>query len=333
LSIEKTQADKSLKRYYWLAFAIGGMMAGFVGCLAYKYIAKGHHNILSTVVAGNPKIADKAIVQASLTADEAIQPSAFLGVEIMSVDTFVAEQFGLSKACGVVVISVVDNSPADKAGFQRGDCLLSVNNITVEDVDGFREIMAGLSPGDNVRIIYVRDGKKDTVYVTLANLSAVTAIAEDGDDLDWGVSLSVLSSDLRTSLRIPDNIDGIVILSVTPGGLADQAGLQSGDVITGVDNTSVASMNDFFTAIVNNDDDTALLDVYSKGRLRFVALDSSAVIATAQQRQPSLFDRILSVFVDDNSVILTEHVNEEDDYEKPVCKRLEELSERYEDGN
>lgn len=333
MSIEKTQVDKSLKRYYWLAFAIGGMMAGFVGCLAYKFITKGHHNILSTAVAGNPKIADKAIEQASLTTDEVMQPSAFLGVEIISVDNFIAEQFGLSKTCGVVVISVVDNSPADKAGFQRGDCLLSVNNITVEDVDGFREIMAGLSPGDNVRIIYVRDGRKDTVYVTLANLSAVTEIAEDKDDSDWGVSISVLSSDLRTSLRIPDNIDGIVILSVTPGGLADQAGLQSGDVITGVDNTSVASMNDFFTTIINNDDDIALLDVYSKGRLRFVALDSSAVIETAQQRQPSLFDRILSVFVDDKSVILTEHVNEEDDYEKPVCKRLEELSERYEDGN
>jgi membrane-associated protease RseP (regulator of RpoE activity) len=331
LSIAQTQADKSLKRYYWLAFVIGGMVAGFVGCLAYKYITKGHHSLLGTAVAGNPKIVDKSIVQTTLTVDEAVSPSAFLGVEIISVDTVIAKQFDLSKACGVVVISVVDDSPADKAGFQRGDCLLSVNNITVEDVDGFREIMAGLSPGDNVRIIYVRDGRKDTVYVTLANLSAATAITDDGDSPEWGISLSVLSSDLRTSLRVPNNIDGILILSVQPGGLADEAGLQSGDVITGVDNVSIASMNDFFTAIMDSDDDTALLDVYSKGRLRFVALDSSAVVATAKQKQPSLLDRILSVFIDENNVILTEHVNEEDDYEKPVCKRLEESSERYRD--
>ena len=331
MSIAQTQADKSLKRYYWLAFVIGGMVAGFVGCLAYKYITKGRHSLLSTAVAGNPKIVDKSVVQTALSADDALSPTAFLGVEIISVDTVIAEQFGLSKTCGVVVISVVDNSPAEKAGFQRGDCLLSANNITIQDVDGFREIMAELSPGDNVRIIYIRDGQKNTVYVTLANLSAATVTADDGDNSEWGVSLSVLTSDLRTSLRIPANVDGIVILSVKPGGLADEVGLQSGDVITGVDNTSISNMNDFFTAIINSDDDIALLDVYSKGRLRFVALDSSVVVATAVQKQPSLLDRVLSVFIDNDNVILTEHVNEEDDYEKPVCKRLEESSERYKD--
>ncbi len=333
MSVDETQADKSLRRYYWLAFVIGGMVAGFVGCLAYKYITKGNHSLLGTAVAGNPKIVDKSIVQATLTVDEAASSSAFLGVEIISVDTVIAEQFGLSKACGVIVNSVIENSPADKTGIQRGDCLLSVNNITVEDVDGFRDIMAKLNPGDNVRIIYIRDGQKDTVYVTLASSSVAAAIAEDGDDPDWGVSLSVLSSDLHTSLRIPANIDGIVILSVTPDGLADQAGLQSGDVITGIDNTSIASMNDFFKAIAATDDDMALLDVYSKGQLRYVALDSSVVATTAQQRQPSLLDRILSIFTDDDNVILTEHINEEDDYEKPVCKRLEESGERYEDEN
>lgn len=134
---------------------------------------------------------------------------------------------------------------------------------------------------------------------------------------------------MRASLRIPADIDGIVILSVIPTGLADQAGLQSGDVITGIDNTPIASMNDFFAAIAAGDDNIALLDIYSKGQLRFVALDSSSVAAVAQQRQRSLLDRIISIFTDDDNVILTEHINEEDDYEKPVCKRLEESGERY----
>jgi len=329
LSIDEIQTGKSLKRYYWLAFVIGGMVAGFVGCLAYKYITKGSHSLVSTAVAGNPKTVDEPIVQTTLTVAEAVSSSAFLGVEITSVDALIAEQFGLPKACGVLVNSVVDNSPADKAGLQRSDCLLSVNNITVEDLDGFREIMAQLNPGDGARIIYVRDRQKDTIYATLANLSSATAIAEDGDDPDWGVSLSVLNSDLRASLRIPADIDGIVILSVMPAGLADQAGLLSGDVITGIDNTPITDMSDFFAAIAAGDDNIALLDIYSKGQLRFVALDSSAVAAVAQQRQRNLLDRIISIFTDDDNVILTEHINEEDDYEKPVCKRLEESGERY----
>jgi predicted metalloprotease with PDZ domain len=329
LSIDETQTGESLKRYYWSAFVIGGMVAGFVGCLAYKYITKGSHSLLGIAVAGNPKTVDESIVQTTLTAAEAVSSSAFLGVEIVSVDALIAEQFGLPKACGVLVKSVVDNSPADKAGLQRSDVILSVNNIAVEDLDGFREIIAQLNPGDDARIIYVRDGQKDIIYATLANSSAAMAIAEDRDDPDWGVSLSVLNSDLRASLRIPADIDGIVILSVIPTGLADQAGLQSGDVITGIDNTPVTDMSSFFTAITAGDDDIVLLDIYSKGQLRFVALDSSAVAAVAQQRQRSLLDRLISIFTDDDNVILTEHINEEDDYEKPVCKRLEESGERY----
>ncbi|NQT02130.1 MAG: PDZ domain-containing protein [Planctomycetes bacterium] len=329
MSIDETQAGKSLKRYYWLAFVIAGMVVGFAGCLAYSYITEGSHSLLGIAVADNLKTVDESIVQAALPAAEAVSLSVFLGVEIVSVDAVIAEQFGLPKACGVLVNNVVDKSPADKAGLQRSDVILSVNNIAVEDVDGFREIMAQLNPGDNVRIIYIRGGQKDTTYATLANLSAAAAIAEDGNDTDWGVSLSVLSSDLRTSLRIPANIDGIVILSVMPGGLADEAGLQEGDVITGIDNTPIVSMSDFFEAITVGDDNIALLDIYSKGQLRFVALDSSAVAAVARQRQTSLLDRIISIFTDDDNVILTEHINEEDDYEKPVCKRLEESGERY----
>jgi predicted metalloprotease with PDZ domain len=317
-----------MKRYYWLAFVISGMVAGFVGCLVYSYLQKGDHGLLSVAVASNPKTVDRPIVQTALTVEGDVSPSAFLGVEVVSVDTVIAEQFGLPKACGVLVNRVVDNSPAQRAGLQRNDCLLSLNNIAIENVDGFREIMAQLNPGDQVRIIYIRDGRKDTVYATLANPSSA-AIAEDGDGPDWGVSLSVLSSELRASLRIPANIEGIVILSVMPGGLADQAGLQSGDVITGIDNTPVTDMSDFFAVIAAGDDNIALLDIYSKGQLRFVALDSSVVAAVARQRQTSLLDRIISIFTDDDNVILTEHTNEEDDYEKPVCKRLEESGERY----
>jgi membrane-associated protease RseP (regulator of RpoE activity) len=326
LSIDEIQAGKSLNWYYWLAFVLVGMVIGFAGCYTYSYITKGDHGLLSGI-AGNPK-ADKPIVQTSLET-EPISLSVFLGVEIVSVDDDIAESFDLPKACGVLVKSVIENSPADKAGLQRSDVIVSVNNIAVEDVDGFREILAQLNPGDDVSIIYIRDGQKDKTYATVANLSTAAEIIEERNDMDWGVSLSVLSSDLRASLRIPADIDGVVILSVVPGGLADEAGLQPGDVITGIDNTSVASLSDFFEAIEAGDDNIALLDIYSKGQLRFVALDSSAVTTVAQQSETGLLDRIISIFTDDDNVILTEHINEEDDYDKPVCKRLEESGERY----
>jgi len=328
LSIDRDQTDKALKRYYWLAFVIGGMVAGFLGCLVYTHIAKGDHGLLAGN-AGNPK-ADKPIVQATLIVEEPASVSAFLGVEIMSVDTVIAQQFGLENSWGVIVNNVVDNSPADNAGLQRSDVILSLDGIAVEDVEGFRNIMSSLSPGDNVKIVYIRDRQKDTVYATLTDPSAAE-IAQQPDDSGWGVSFSVLTSDLRSLLRIGANVNGIVILSVKPGGMADDAGLQAGDVIIAINNTAIKDMSDFFEVLSSDEDGMALLDVYSRGTLRYVALDSSGVAATIAQSQPGLLDRILSVFTDDNKVILVEHINEEDDYEKPVCKRLEESGERYED--
>jgi len=331
LNVDKKQTGKSLKRYYWLAFVIGGMVVGFLGCLVYSYIAKGDHGLLSGT-AGNPKT-DKPIVQTALTIEESISVSAFLGVEIISVDAVIAQQLSLASASGVIVNNVVDDSPADKAGLQRGDVILSLNSITVDDTDGFREIMAQLNPGDSVKIAYIRDGDKDTVYATLTDSSTAVEFADNSSDSDgWGVSLSVLSADLRSSLRIPADIDGIVILSVKPGGTADEAGLRDGDVITGINNTPITDMSEFFDALADDEDGTVLLDVYTQGTLRFVALDSTGIADSVAQAQPSLLDRIMSVLTDDNKVVLvSEHENEEDDYEKPVCKRLEESGERYED--
>jgi len=336
LSVDKNQTGKGLKRYYWSAFVIVGMVVGFLGCLVYSHLKKTNYGLPGDT-AGNPK-ADKPIVQTALTVNETVSSSAFLGVEIMSVDDVIAQQLSLPGTRGVIVNSVVEDSPADKAGLKRSDCLLTLNSIAVEDVDGFRDIMADLNPGDNVKIAYIRDGDKDTVYATLANSSAVPETVQEPSDSDWGVSLAVLSSDLRTSLRIPADIEGIVILSVTPGGLADEAGLQAGDVITAINNTAITDMSDFFEALSSDEDGTVLLDVYtrgtgSRGESRYVALDSSGIVAAVAKTQPSLLDRILSVFTDDDNVILTEHINEEDDYEKPVCKRLEESGERYEDQN
>jgi S1-C subfamily serine protease len=303
------------------------MVAGFLGCLAYSYTIRSGRGLLSNA-AGNPKT-DKPIVQTAVSVQQPPVPSAFLGVEIMSVNAVIAEQFDLENPCGVLVNGVVDNSPAQKAGLQRSDVIVSLNSIAVEDTAGFRNIMASLRPGDDVRITYIRDRRKNTTYATLTASFFVRNVIKETSGSDLGISITQLNSDLRKSLLIPADIDGIVVLSVTPGGSADEAGLKASDVITAINNTPVTDMSGFFDALTADKDGTALLDVYSNGRLRYIALDASSVAAAIEQTKPTLMQRILSIFTDDKNIILTEHINEEGDYEKPVCKRLEESGERY----
>jgi len=227
-----------------------------------------------------------ALVQIAGDVDQveevSVSPSVFFGVEVLSVNTVIAEQLSLPCDCGVLINGVVAGSPADSAGLQRSDVIISLDGDTVADIDGFRQLLAAYNAGDKVRITYVRAGKKDITYANLAALpdSVTTADDTDSADSDWGVSLSDISSALRGSLDIPADIDGVAILSVTPGGTADETGLQPGDVITGIDQTPVSSMDEFFSALSDDNDNIALLDVYSQGSVRYVPLDSSGIVAT-----------------------------------------------------
>ena len=240
------------------------------------------------------------IVQTAAVEDVSVRPSVFLGVEVISVNAIIAEQLSLPGEHGVLINGVVEDSPAQAAGLQRGDVILSLDGKAVEDTDRFRQLLAAYSPGDNVRIAYIRNTEKDRVYVQLVGLPDSPATDRDDNSAaaDWGVSLSDISSVMRKSLSIPADISGVAILSVIPGGAADEAGLRPTDVITGIDQTPVSSMDDFFRALSSDNDNIALLDVYSQGSVRYVPLDSTGILEAADQTQTqtTLRQKIFSIF-------------------------------------
>lgn len=240
------------------------------------------------------------IVQTAAVEDVSVRPSVFLGVEVISVNAIIAEQLSLPGERGVLINGVVEDSPAQAAGLQRGDVILSLDGKAVDDTDRFRQLLAAYSPGDNVRIAYIRNTQKDRVYVQLVGLpdSPTTDRDDKSAAADWGVSLSDISSAMRKSLNIPADISGVAILSVIPGGAADGAGLRPTDVITGIDQTPVSSMDDFFRALSSDNDNIALLDVYSQGSVRYVPLDSTGILEAADQTQTqtTLRQKIFSIF-------------------------------------
>jgi len=314
------ELQKCPKPYLRWAFVAAGMVFAWAGYFVHQYLAADGFSLSSSQAedAARPAAA-ASLIRTANAPPASPSPSTFLGVEVVSVDAVVAEQLGLPSKTGVLVNSVVPNSPAEKAGLQRGDVVVALNNRTTKDVDRFRDVMAELEPGDTVRIVFIRSGRKDLTYAELVEGGALRRTAQglSPSDSGWGVSLGPISSSLRGALNIPPEVEGVLVLSVAPGGVADGAGLMPGDIIRGVDKTSISDMQDFFQAVSSDRDDTALLDVYRQGRMRYVPMDSSGV-KMADQTQTHRKD-----------VVLTEHRNEEDDYDKPVCKRLEESGERY----
>jgi membrane-associated protease RseP (regulator of RpoE activity) len=354
--IDKHLPEDCPKQYPVGIVLVAGMIFVFFSYLIFTHVT-GVDASLSDAAAGTAtSTAATQQTQTTLTPvanDTATtQPSsAFLGVEVMSIDDVMARALNLSSKSGVLVNKVVANSPAQIAGLKRGDVIVSVNTKTVKDVDSFQKILSKLAPGDTIRILYNRNGTQISTYAHLIAMPALKQTAgtlDSSDSVGWGASLSPTSPAVRDAFGIPSSINGVVISSVEPGGIADAAGLKPGDVITGVDKTVVTDIDSFFNAIAADTNNVALLDVYSQGVRRFVPIDSSSIKlmaststeiadqSTISQKLSSLFGGsipVASTSVNSSTAIIqVEHTNEEDGYEKPVCKRLEETGERYENN-
>ena len=68
---------------------------------------------------------------------------------------------------GVVVIQVAEHSPADEAGLQKGDIILSLGDIKIKSIAEFRYQLYRHKVGESVEVEYYRNGKIKKVKVKL----------------------------------------------------------------------------------------------------------------------------------------------------------------------
>lgn len=94
-----------------------------------------------------------------------------LGVSVQSIhqfSNFEKSYYGLENEEGLFVVNVSQGSPAQKAGIQTGDLLVSIDGVTLTDFKQFRQILYSHKVNDKIHIIYKRDGKKLEKEITLA---------------------------------------------------------------------------------------------------------------------------------------------------------------------
>ncbi|TMK86795.1 MAG: PDZ domain-containing protein [Actinobacteria bacterium] len=95
-------------------------------------------------------------------------PAAYLGVSTQTVDAGFAAQFGLPVDHGAYVVGLAPGGPAEKAGIQTGDVIVSLGGTAIETDDQLREAILRHKPGDQVTVTVVRsNGTRSTVTVTL----------------------------------------------------------------------------------------------------------------------------------------------------------------------
>jgi S1-C subfamily serine protease len=89
----------------------------------------------------------------------------------------IAEQYpnlGINKdEKGAFITAVSGDSPADNAGLKMKDIITSVDGKNIETSTDLIKVLLNYSAGDEVKVVYKRDGKEDSVEVKLANQTDV----------------------------------------------------------------------------------------------------------------------------------------------------------------
>lgn len=91
----------------------------------------------------------------------------FLGVQIQQAPETIQQQYDLPAGTGLLVMGVVDNSSAQKAGLRKNDVIASINDTPVRDVPHFLSLLSARNTGDKLTFVLYRDGKKMTHTVEL----------------------------------------------------------------------------------------------------------------------------------------------------------------------
>ena len=209
----------------------------------------------------------------------------WLGVRIQDVTDDVAEAIGLDEARGALVTDVPEG-PALEGGMKSGDVILSFDGKDVQDTRGLVRRVGNAEVGKAVRVVVFRDGKTQTLKVTLgrreeAEGTVPAAQTDEGEEVApserdvLGLTLSEMTDELRQQLDLGPDAEGLVVRDVDVETEAYEKGLRGGDVITEAGQQSLSTVDDFETRIEDARDagrKSLLLLVRRSGEPRFVAL-------------------------------------------------------------
>jgi serine protease Do len=177
----------------------------------------------------------------------------------------------------VLISDVSPDSPAERAGLQRGDVVLTVDGREVKSVGDFRNSIASAG-AKRVELEVSRNGRRERIRADLTvapnESSSSKPPAESGNAPRGtaGMQLAPLDPAARARLQIPGNLkSGAVVNAVEPGSPASEAGLQPGDVILEVNRTGVTGPSRVAEAWRSADKPVPLL-VWREGRTFYAVL-------------------------------------------------------------
>ena len=188
---------------------------------------------------------------------------AYMGIVPQDVTPSIAKAFGEQEPRGALVSQVSPDSPAAKAGLQRGDIILELNGKPVNSSNELRMTVSLMHPDAVVNLKVWRNNAVRDMSVDLGELPVKEASAQNDENGTKsslsGVSVQSLDADTAQQLGLPANSHGVVVTGISPSSEAADSGLQRGDVIQEVNRQPVKNTQDFERALHSSNGQNLLL--------------------------------------------------------------------------
>ncbi len=178
----------------------------------------------------------------------------YLGVSVSDLTPRAAEAFGLDSTNGAMVNQVQPDQPAERAGLEHGDVILEVDGQSIANTRELIDYVSNQGPDATVELEILRDGRRLTKKVELAERPSPSGTEEEevGPEeggIEWlGLRYQNITPGLRSTHGLPEDAVGVWITEISPRSPLYDEGVRGGEVInliTEVNGRDVESVAEF----------------------------------------------------------------------------------------
>jgi serine protease Do len=175
----------------------------------------------------------------------------YLGISMQPLSPDMAEFFKLDTTSGAIITSVMEDSPAEKAGLKKDDVIIRIGDKQINDIQDVKNIIGFTVPGKEVEMTIIRDGKERKVSLTVGSQEE----SETASGIGQKLGLEVQEIDREVADEYGVRVGrGVLISNVTEGSAAEYAGLRSGMVILEVNRQAVNTVAEFNQALQSTEE-------------------------------------------------------------------------------
>ncbi len=214
----------------------------------------------------------KAVMNSIISYGKVIR--GWLGVTIQDLTPELAKHFDIKETEGSLVTDVVKDSPADKAGFRRGDLIVEFDGKPVKDSTSLRNMVANTPPGKKVLVKIIRDGEEKILTVILGEYpEKVSSMRGEIDNVLKGVYVQNLTPELKEQFDIPEKVEGVIVTNIDEESPAYDA-LRRHDVIQEINRHEIKNLDDYKRVVSKiKKDESVLVLVYRAGGYIYITIN------------------------------------------------------------